>query len=78
MMRSGWTWRQGSGLMMDYYYVKPGRTVKGGKAGEDYFRSVGEVQEFARRNYGWRGGGNVGAGAGGDGELPPRRARSAR
>ena len=84
MLRSGWRWRQGSGLMMDYYYLKPGRTVKGGKEGEDYFCNVGGVQEFARRNYGWRGEGGMAATAGGakkdrgDGELPPRRARSSR
>ncbi len=55
MLRSGWTWRTGSGLMMDYYYIKPGCKVGGGEEGQDYFVRVEDVQQFAKRNYGWRG-----------------------
>ena len=59
MLRSGWTWRCGSGLMLDYYYIKPGSKIVGGVEGQDYFVRVEDVQKFAMRNYGWRGGGGV-------------------
>ncbi|KAL3776119.1 hypothetical protein ACHAW5_003261 [Stephanodiscus triporus] len=59
MLRSGWTWRCGSGLMLDYYYIKPGSKIGGGVEGQDYFVRVEDVQKFAARNYGWRGGGGV-------------------
>ena len=55
MLRSGWTWRCGSGLMLDYYYIKPGSKIGGGVEGQDYFVRVEDVQKFAVRNYGWRG-----------------------
>lgn len=67
MLRSGWTWRAGSGLMMDYYYIKPGCKVGGGVEGQDYFIRVEDVQQFAMRNYGWRV--NNGGGQGGDGVV---------
>jgi len=51
----GWTWKAGSGLMMDYYYIKPNCSIKGGLKGEDYFERVEDVQKFAKRNYGWVG-----------------------
>ena len=56
MLRSGWNWRAGSGLMMGYYYIKPGCKIKGGEVGRDYFIELEDVQKFARRNYGWIGG----------------------
>ena len=54
-LSGGWTWKTGSGLMMDYYYIKPNCTIKGGVKGQDYFEEVEEVQKFAKRNYGWVG-----------------------
>ena len=54
MRNSGWTLRVGSGLMMDYYYIKPNCKVSGG-VGADYFERVEDVQKFAKRNYGWVG-----------------------
>ena len=55
MLRSKWTWRSGTGLMLDYYYIKPGSKVGGGVEGQDYFVRLEDVQKFAARNYGWRG-----------------------
>ncbi|KAL7536747.1 hypothetical protein ACHAXR_010835 [Thalassiosira sp. AJA248-18] len=55
MLQSGWTWKMGSGLMTDYYYIKPGCRVKGGVKGQDYFETAEGAQKFAMRNYGWRG-----------------------
>ena len=40
MKRNGWTWKGGSGLMTDYYYIKPRCKVQGGKAGRDCFVRV--------------------------------------
>ncbi|KAL3826299.1 hypothetical protein ACHAXA_004617 [Cyclostephanos tholiformis] len=57
MRRSGWTWKTGTGLMTDYYYIKPGCKVKDGVKGRDFFVSVEDVRRFATRNYGWRGDG---------------------
>ena len=48
MKRSGWGWRGGSGLMTDYYYIKPGCKIKGGTVGHDYFINVKDVQTYAR------------------------------
>ncbi|KAL9185717.1 hypothetical protein ACHAXT_003494 [Thalassiosira profunda] len=57
MRKSGWSWKQGSGLMVDYYYIKPGRSTKAGIKGQDYFESEDDARAFARRNYGWKGDG---------------------
>jgi hypothetical protein len=56
MRESGWTWKVGSGLMTDYFYIKPGCKVKGGVVWRDYFILAEDVQRFAVRNYGWKGG----------------------
>ena len=53
MRRSGWSWKGGSGLMTDYYYIKPKCKVQGGAPGRDYFVRVEDVMEFAREVYGW-------------------------
>jgi len=53
MRKTGWTWKVGSGLMTDYYYIKPGCNVKDGEEGKDYFVSEEDVRCFAERNYGW-------------------------
>ena len=53
MKRSGWGWRGGSGLMTDYYYIKPGCKIKGGTVGHDYFINVKDVQTYARNIYKW-------------------------
>jgi hypothetical protein len=53
MRRSGWSWKGGSGLMTDYYYIKPKCKVQGGAPGRDYFVRVEDVMEFARDVYGW-------------------------
>ncbi|KAL3826298.1 hypothetical protein ACHAXA_004616 [Cyclostephanos tholiformis] len=63
MLRSGWTWRTGTGLMLDYFYIKPDCKVGGGVEGQDYFVRLKDVQKFAARNYGWRGGCGVEHGA---------------
>lgn len=76
MLRSGWTWKSGSGLMMDYYYIKPGCKVAGGVEGQDYFVRVEDVQQFAMRNYGWRGN-SVGVGGGAE-DCGATRAQSRR
>ena len=55
MRHSGWTWKVGSGLMTEYYYIKPGCKVKGGVKGQDYFVTEEGAKKFAMRNYGWRG-----------------------
>jgi len=55
MRDSGWRWKEGSGLMMDYFYIKPGCKIKGSVEGQDYFTSLEDVQKFASRNYGWVG-----------------------
>ena len=55
MLKSGWNWKAGSGLMMDYFYIKPGCKIKGSVEGQDYFTSLEDVQKFASRNYGWVG-----------------------
>ncbi len=53
MKRSGWSWKGGSGIMTDYYYIKPKCRVKGGLSGRDYFVRVKDAMEFARDCYGW-------------------------
>ena len=55
MRLSGWTWKLGTGLMTDYYHIKPGRTVKTGTVGRDYFVTEADARDFATRHYGWRG-----------------------
>lgn len=55
MLNSGWYWKYGSGLMLDYYYIKPGKNIKNGTEGEDYFTQVQDVQLFAKKYYGWKG-----------------------
>eukprot|EP00956_Cyclotella_meneghiniana_P035386 scaffold114357_cov81-Cyclotella_meneghiniana.AAC.2 len=52
---NGWNWRAGSGLMTDYYYIKPGKKIKGGIEKTDYFVKVEDVQDFCRKEYGWIG-----------------------
>jgi len=52
---SGWTCKMGSGLMTDYYYIKPDKDVKTGSAGTDYFTSKEDVMEFAATFYNWSG-----------------------
>ena len=52
---NGWNWRAGSGLMTDYYYIKPGKKIKGGAEKIDYFVKVEDVQDFCRKEYGWIG-----------------------
>ena len=36
MKCSGWTWKGGSGLMTDYYYIKPKCRIQGSLSGQDY------------------------------------------
>eukprot|EP00804_Cyclotella_cryptica_P030212 CCRYP_017970-RA/>CCRYP_017970-RA protein AED:0.13 eAED:0.66 QI:0/0/0/1/0/0/2/0/1063 len=55
MLQSGWTWKKGTGLMMDYYYIKPGKRIKGGKLGVDYFIDRKSLEEYMKRWYGWLG-----------------------
>lgn len=56
MRHSGWDWVARSNLADDYYYVKPGGSIKNGVEGEDFFTSMQHVQEYARLNYDWQGG----------------------
>jgi len=49
---SGWTSKQGSGLI-DVYYVLPGRSAKKGVAGVDFFTSREAIQEYCEINYKW-------------------------
>ena len=39
MKKTGWTWRGGSRLMTDYYYIKPGCkcNIRDGEEGKHYF-----------------------------------------
>ncbi|EJK57593.1 hypothetical protein THAOC_22348, partial [Thalassiosira oceanica] len=53
MRSSGWTWKAGSGLMTDYYYIRPGRKVSTGTAGLDYFTSESDVIDYASRAFGF-------------------------
>ncbi len=55
MLASGWRWKVGSGLMTDYYYVKPGCKIKSGTKGQDYFEREEDMQKFAKYSYGWVG-----------------------
>ncbi|KAL7461103.1 hypothetical protein ACHAXS_001536, partial [Conticribra weissflogii] len=55
MRNSGWDWKYGNGLMLDYYYIKPGKSIRHGTKGVDYFTQVKDVQLFAKKNYGWKG-----------------------
>eukprot|EP00978_Attheya_sp_CCMP212_P006412 scaffold14601_cov51-Attheya_sp.AAC.2 len=50
-----WKWRLGSGLMTDYYYIKPQGAIKGGKEGIDFFTSEDACKEFVRSTFGWVG-----------------------
>ena len=56
MKRFGWSWSGPTGLMTDYYYIKPGCKIKGGVEGHDYFICDEEVRQYARVTYKW---GNV-------------------
>ena len=40
----GWYNKKGTGLV-DYYYVRPGKTVEGGAEGTDYFLTEAEAVE---------------------------------
>lgn len=46
LKKNGWKWKKGTGLMTDYYYIKPGRSVKGGEAGVDYFVCRDDVHRY--------------------------------
>eukprot|EP00956_Cyclotella_meneghiniana_P003819 scaffold4607_cov39-Cyclotella_meneghiniana.AAC.11 len=49
----GWKWQAGSSLMTGYYYIKPGKKIKGGVEKVDYFVKIEDVQDFCREEYGW-------------------------
>jgi hypothetical protein len=51
--RSGWSWKGGSGIMTDYYYIKRKCRVQGGLSGRDYFVHTEDAMEFARDCYCW-------------------------
>ena len=53
MKRSGWSWKGGSGIMTNYYYIKPKCRVQGGLSGQDNFVRIEDGMEFARDCYGW-------------------------
>ncbi len=53
MKRSGWSWKGGSIIMTDYYYIKPKCRVQGGLSGQDYFVHAEDAMEFVRDCYGW-------------------------
>ena len=55
MKKGGWTHRNGD-LFHSYFYVKPGCSVKNGTMNVDYFTSEEQLQEYARKHYGWRDG----------------------
>ena len=42
----GWKWRQPSGLDLSYRYIRPGRSIKGGIEGGDYFVGEKGVRDF--------------------------------
>jgi len=46
LKRQGWTSKNGTGLMSDYYYIKPRGKIKGGTVGQDYFTSKEDVQSY--------------------------------
>ena len=54
MLKSGWSWKAGSGLT-DYYFIKPGCKIKGGIKDQDYFESESDAKAYATKNYGWKG-----------------------
>jgi hypothetical protein len=53
MKHSGWSWKGGSSIMTNYYYIKPKCRVQGGLSGRDYFVRIEDAMEFARDCYGW-------------------------
>mmetsp|Transcript_9723 Transcript_9723/g.17685 ORF Transcript_9723/g.17685 Transcript_9723/m.17685 type:complete len:1078 (-) Transcript_9723:103-3336(-) len=50
-----WKWKLGSGLMTDYYYIKPQGAIKGGNEGIDFFTSEDACKEYVRNTFGWVG-----------------------
>jgi hypothetical protein len=50
MKCSGWTWKGGSGLMTDYYHIKPKCRIQGDLSGRDYLCvSSGQSLQLARQ-----------------------------
>jgi len=45
LKKLGWTCKNGKGLMVDYFYIKPGRKLKGGVLGDDYFIGHEDVMQ---------------------------------
>ena len=46
LKKLGWTCKNGKGLMVDYFYIKPGRKLKGGVLGDDYFIGHEDVMQY--------------------------------
>ena len=53
MKKGGWTHKNGD-LFHSYFYVKPGCSVKNGTMNVDYFTCEEQLQDYARKYYGWQ------------------------
>ena len=54
MLALGWTWQKGTDLY-DFFYVRPGCSVKGGELGFDYYPGEESLKDIASEEYGWEG-----------------------
>ncbi|KAG3066447.1 hypothetical protein PI125_g23862 [Phytophthora idaei] len=50
LRKEGWTWKPATGIQIHHNYLKPGRKIRGGKRGTDYFNGEDERLAYALRD----------------------------
>ncbi|KAE9326885.1 hypothetical protein PR003_g16146, partial [Phytophthora rubi] len=50
LRKEKWTWKAATGIQIHHNYVKPGRKLRGGKQGEDFFNGEDELLAYVRSN----------------------------
>ncbi|KAG3125324.1 hypothetical protein C6341_g25831 [Phytophthora cactorum] len=48
LRKEGWDAKHGTGMQIHHNYVKPGRRVRGGRQGVDFFNGEDELQAYVR------------------------------
>ncbi|KAG6617154.1 uncharacterized protein IUM83_04766 [Phytophthora cinnamomi] len=46
LRKEGWTWKPATGIQIHYNYLKPGRKLRGGKRGVDFFNGEDELLSY--------------------------------
>ncbi|KAG3017551.1 hypothetical protein PC120_g10947 [Phytophthora cactorum] len=50
LRKEGWTWKPATSIQIHHNYLNPGRKVRGGKCGTDYFNGEDELLAYVRRD----------------------------